>query len=124
MHLQLVHALIPLIFWPVQANVTVYGTLGTYGSSGTKTATATMTSPSAPANYTVYNPVALKAPPIPTPKPATSFGIQLNNGGMQGLSIPLPSGFLGFSVEMSVLDQVREYCMILYLNIQRLNFLL
>jgi hypothetical protein len=107
MHLQLVHALIPLIFRPVHANVTVYGTLGTYGLSGTTTATPS----SAAANYTgaaAYNPTALKAPPIPGPKPATSFNIQLKHGGMQGLSIALPSGFFGFSVEMSVLNQVRE----------------
>jgi hypothetical protein len=88
MHLQHVHALIPLFFWPVHANVTVYGNL-----SGT----ATATSSGIAANYTAYNPTALKAPPIPDPRPASSFNIQLKNGGMQGLSIPLPDGFFGFS---------------------------
>ena len=104
MHLQHVHALIPLFFWPVHANVIVYGTLRTFGLSGTVTATSS----SVAANYTAYNPTALKAPPIPDPKPASSFYIQLKNGGMQGLSIALPNGFFGFSVETSVLNQVRE----------------
>jgi hypothetical protein len=109
MHLQLVHSLIPLFFSAVQANVTVYGT-GTqnpFALSGSATATAS----GAAANYTgaaAYNPTVLKPPPVPDPKPPTSFDIRLQNGGMQGLSITLPNGFFGFSVEMSVANQVRK----------------
>ncbi|KIM82064.1 glycoside hydrolase family 79 protein [Piloderma croceum F 1598] len=106
MHLQLVRSLIPFFFGAVQANVTVYGT-GTqnpFSLSGSATATAS----GAAANYTgaaAYNPTVLNPPPVPDPKPPTSFDIQLQNGGMQGLSITLPDGFFGFSVEMSVANQ-------------------
>jgi hypothetical protein len=110
MHLQLIRSLLFLFFGAVQATVTVYGPYGTtqnpFGLSGTATATAS----GAAANYTgaaAYNPTVLKAPPVPDPKPA-NFDLHLQNGGMQGLSIALPNGFFGFSVEMSVANQVCE----------------
>jgi len=99
----------PLFFGVVQANVTVYGT-GTQNPfllSGSATATAS----GAAASYTgaaAYNPTVLNAPPVPNPKPPTSFDIHLQNGGMQNLSITIPNGFFGFSVEMSVANQVRK----------------
>jgi hypothetical protein len=107
MHLQLIRSLLPLFFGAVQATVTVYGPYGTFGLSDTATATVS----GAAANYTgaaAYNPTVLNAPPVPDPKPA-NFDLHLQNGGMQGLSIALPNGFFGFSVEMSVANQVREW---------------
>ena len=107
MRFQLVHSLIPLCFGIAQADVTVYGT-GTQRPFGT---TASASATGAAANYTgaaAYNPTVLKAPPVPNPKPATNFNIQLQPGGMPGLSITLPGSFFGFSVEFSVANQVRK----------------
>lgn len=90
-----------LCFGVVQASVTVY-------STGSQAIFSTMTA--AAANYTgaaAYNPTVLQAPPVPNPAPQTNFNIQLQPGGMQGLSIPLPGSFFGFSVEFSVANQVR-----------------
>lgn len=72
---------------------------------------ASSTSSAAAADYTgaaAYNPIRLEAPPIPNPLPAMTFPIQLQSGGTQGVSIPQNGGFLGFSIEMSVANQVRE----------------
>lgn len=63
------------------------------------------------ANYTgaaAYNPTVLDAPPVPSPLP-TNFPIQLTNGGQPGASIPQIGQFFGFSIEMSVVNQVCEY---------------
>ncbi|KAJ7580128.1 hypothetical protein C8J56DRAFT_795631 [Mycena floridula] len=54
----------------------------------------------------VYNTTTLAPPSVPTNPPATSFPIQLQNSGTTGLSIPQAAGFLGFSIEMSVANQV------------------
>lgn len=73
--------------------------------------TSTSTASGAAANYTgaaAYNPTVLQPPAVPSPKPATAFNIQLQSGGMQGLSIPIPGSFFGFSVEFSVANQVRK----------------
>lgn len=109
MHLQPVLSLLPLSLYtlPALAAVTVYGT-GTQAPLGiSSTATAT----GAAANYTgsaAYNPTVLNAPAVPDPKPPNAFDIKLANGGMAGMSIPIPSSFFGFSVEFSVANQVRE----------------
>lgn len=106
MRLQLVHSLIPLCFGLANASVTVYN----QRPLGVST-TATATTANAAASYTgaaAYNPTILNAPPIPDPKPSTSFNIQLPAGGMPGMSIPIPGAFFGFSVEFSVANQVRK----------------
>ncbi|KAJ6554258.1 hypothetical protein B0H19DRAFT_1152984 [Mycena capillaripes] len=65
---------------------------------------------SAPASaYTgaaAYNPTTLIPPPVPTPAVPSSFNIALNSGGTPGASIPQSGSFVGFSVEMSVSNQV------------------
>ncbi|KZT00169.1 glycoside hydrolase family 79 protein [Laetiporus sulphureus 93-53] len=63
------------------------------------------------ATYTAaaaYDPTVLNPPPIPDPPPSTQFVLQLHNdaGDVQGLSTPLSGALLGFSIEMSVADQV------------------
>jgi len=68
------------------------------------------TTTAAAANYTgaaAYNPTILTPPPVPSDL-ATSFPIQLVNGGTPGVSIPQAGQFFGFSIEMSVVNQVRE----------------
>jgi hypothetical protein len=66
------------------------------------------------ATYTgaaAYNPTTLVPPPLPTPNPPNRFLITLPRNGTQvsGLSIPQNGSFLGFSIEFSVINQIREY---------------
>jgi hypothetical protein len=68
------------------------------------------TATAAAANYTgaaAYNPTILTAPAPPNP-PNPSFNIQLQNTGTPGLSMVQPGAFFGFSIEFSVVNQVRE----------------
>lgn len=87
--------------------VTVYYQLGHQQHLGTATQTADA------ASYTgaaVYDPTTLNAPPPPNNPPLQSqFGIQLRNGGTPGVSITQSGAFFGFSIEMSVVDQVCEW---------------
>jgi hypothetical protein len=91
----------PLLIGFAHAEVTVYFQKN-HGPATTSTA--------AGANYTgpaAYNPTVLTAPPPPsTPNP--SFNIQLQNTGTPGLSIVQPGAFFGFSIEFSVVNQLRE----------------
>jgi len=69
---------------------------------------------SAAANYTAaaaYDPTILSAPPIPNPAPSVQFTLELQSSSqaVQGLSIIQNGPFLGFSIETSVVNQVREY---------------
>jgi hypothetical protein len=64
------------------------------------------------ASYTgaaAYNPTVLTPPPIPNPPVPHQFNIQVQNGGVPGLSIKQHGGFFGFSIEMSVINQVCEF---------------
>ncbi|KAG5722733.1 hypothetical protein E4T56_gene7377 [Termitomyces sp. T112] len=79
----------------VSASVTVYPT-------------ATTTIAASAANYTgaaAYDPTVLQPPPVPSGL-NTQFVIQLQNGGTDKLSLPQNGSFIGFSVEMSVVNQV------------------
>ena len=55
-----------------------------------------------------FNNVILKAPPVPSPPPPTKFALQLGSTAqsVSGLSIPHTGSFLGFSIEMSVANQI------------------
>ena len=89
-----------------QASVTVYGQipLGL---------TATPTGSNVPSATTLaaYNNTRLVPPSIPDPPPPTTFTLSLQKdaAAVNGLSIPhIGGGFWGFSIEMSVIGQVRE----------------
>ena len=91
--------------------VTVYGPTGRIGLTTSTTSSATSTAPGAA--YTgdgaaAYNQVVLQPPPVPQPAPPTQFGIQLQGSAqyVTGLSIPQSGAFYGFSIEMSVVDQI------------------
>lgn len=105
---------VPFIFWSIctlsiaRASVTVYSQapLGQPTASGSATAEA--------ANYTgsaAYDPTVLKAPGIPDPAPPKTFFLQLLNSNTTqgGLSMVHTGAFFGFSIEMSVVNQVREF---------------
>ena len=78
----------------------------------TNTATATATGTAAFANYTAaaeYDPTTLNAPAVPDPPIPTVVPVQLpSSGGLANLSAPVNGAFFGFSVEMSVSNQVCE----------------
>ncbi|KAJ7592650.1 glycoside hydrolase family 79 protein [Mycena floridula] len=87
-------------------SVTVY-----YPPGQTPLSVANSTGTAAAANYTgaaAYNPTVLNPPDLPSPMPSLNFPIQLQNGGTPGVSIMQTGAFLGFSIEMSVANQVRE----------------
>lgn len=74
---------------------------------------ATNTGSAAAANYTgaaAYDPTVLNAPGLPDPAPANTFFLQLGgtNTTQGGLSIALAGTFFGFSIEMSVVNQISE----------------
>ncbi|KAF5339473.1 hypothetical protein D9758_015323 [Tetrapyrgos nigripes] len=74
-----------------------------------KTPGASQTNTASTANYTgaaAYDTTVLNPPGLPNPMPALQFGIQLTNRGMIGMSIPQAGSFMGFSIEMSVANQV------------------
>ncbi|KAJ7057387.1 glycoside hydrolase family 79 protein [Mycena amicta] len=53
-----------------------------------------------------FNPTTLIPPPVPTPAIPTNIPVTLQKSGTQGLSIAQDGAFMGFSVEMSVTNQV------------------
>ncbi|KAF7981203.1 hypothetical protein HWV62_34531 [Athelia sp. TMB] len=84
----------------LQASVTVYNT-----NPYSMTLTASAANYTAPAYSDTSN---LTAPTLPNPLPSTNFALQVgaSNTSQGGLSIPIPGTFYGFSVEMSVANQV------------------
>ncbi|KIM41887.1 glycoside hydrolase family 79 protein [Hebeloma cylindrosporum] len=89
---------------PCSASITVWYQEGQAPLHGTSTGTALS------ANYTgsaAYNPNTLDAPPPPGPAGLpTQFALQLSNTVPPGASIAQSGSFFGFSVEMSVVNQV------------------
>ncbi|KAI0369500.1 hypothetical protein BV20DRAFT_946072 [Pilatotrama ljubarskyi] len=92
------------------ASVTVYGPFGPERPSGVSGA-----APSATQGNTdwlnvlnAYNDVRLQPPPLPTPLPPLAFPITVPSQAqnMPGLSVPQRGDFWGFSIEMSVVEQV------------------
>ncbi|KAF5326359.1 hypothetical protein D9611_001067 [Ephemerocybe angulata] len=70
---------------------------------------ASSTNSAALADYTgaaAYDPTVLNPPPTPNPPIPIRFELELRNGGTPGLSITQTGAFFGFSIEMSVVDQV------------------
>ncbi|KAF8991302.1 glycoside hydrolase family 79 protein [Cyathus striatus] len=98
----------------VNAEVTVYGQvpLGQISSSLAAAASATQTGPN-PALTTLpaYDETILIPPPVPSPAPPRQFTVEMQRdaANVNGLSIPhRGAAFFGFSIEMSVVNQVRD----------------
>ncbi len=109
-------ALLPLL--GVVDALTVYGlggaslqSVSTSAPSASGSATSGLSAP--PAGYTppAFKTVVLTAPPVPVPLPPMQFPVQLENSAtnVPGLSIPQDGAFFGFSIEMSIVNQVSEY---------------
>ncbi|EIW64921.1 glycoside hydrolase family 79 protein [Trametes versicolor FP-101664 SS1] len=106
----------------VAADVTIYGLFGQTTAdaatlrSGTATPVASTTSfvtTPGPPQYTelaAYNPIYMEPPPIPSPAPPLQFSIGVPSSAqlMNALSIPQHGTFFGFSIEMSVANQLSE----------------
>ncbi|KAJ7897686.1 hypothetical protein B0H14DRAFT_3589721 [Mycena olivaceomarginata] len=61
------------------------------------------------ATYTgvaAYNPTSMTVPPLPTASVLTTIPVNLQNSGTVGMSIKQKGSFFGFSIEMSVTNQV------------------
>lgn len=75
------------------------------------TASATDAAPTpSHTGYKAYDPSTLIPPALPDPKPPTQFPVQLQSSAanVPGLSIFQSGAFFGFSIETSVINQVRE----------------
>ncbi|KAF8644981.1 hypothetical protein AX16_008155 [Volvariella volvacea WC 439] len=87
----------------IHASITVY-----YPPGQNPFLTTTTTTTAAAADYTgaaAYNPTVLIPPPPPDGL-VTQFDIPLTNGDVPGLGIQQSGSFMGFSIEMSVVNQV------------------
>ena len=98
------------LFWllPIiaQAQITVYKQIPLG-----QTATA-VEAGAAQTTLPAYDATELTPPAIPVPPPPTAYtlAVQRDAAAVPGLSIPhVGGGFLGFSVEMSVINHVCEY---------------
>lgn len=98
---------VTVLFSATQAQITVYYPqiqAGAQATLGTGTGTG------AAANYTgaaAYNPTTLNPPSPPGAQALpTQFAIQLPNAVPPGASILQNGSFFGFSIEMSVVNQV------------------
>ncbi|KAK7024767.1 hypothetical protein R3P38DRAFT_2530271 [Favolaschia claudopus] len=81
----------------VGAALTIFGRAAAYAATA------------AGAAYTgvaAYNPTMLVAPPVPSPAVLTDIPINLQQSGTPGISIKQKGSFFGFSIEMSVSNQV------------------
>ncbi|CAK5267955.1 unnamed protein product, partial [Mycena citricolor] len=91
-----------------QAAITVYHANDQHAFT-TSTTSSPGASAGAQATYVgpaAYNPSTLVPPPVPTPTVLTTLPIQLQSQGTPNLGIPQKGSFFGFSIEMSVTNQV------------------
>jgi len=90
------------------------------------TITPTSTDVSPASIYTgaaAYDPRTLIPPVPPTDPPAnTQFGVQLVNGDIPGLSVRHHGAFLGFSIELSVSNHIRECASMSALGVFLMSF--
>ena len=89
--------------------VTVYGQIP-LGQMSIAAADPHATSPPI-RNIPAYDETILNPPALPTERAPTQFtlNLQATNGTVPGLSIPQRGTFYGFSIEMSVITQLREH---------------
>lgn len=103
--------LLPLLLHSACAQITVYYTDGTMSPGTTALPTVTSLAPNATwTGLLAYDPVVIAAPAIPTGF-TTQPNVQLSSTTPPGVSISQLSSFFGFSIEMSVANQVCE-CLI------------
>ena len=90
--------------------ITRYIPVGQETLFGIEPSTTDTTPASSFTGSAAYDPRTLIPPVPPTDPPVnTRFAVQLTNGNIPGLSIPHSGAFLGFSVELSVSNHIREF---------------
>jgi hypothetical protein len=103
--LAILSAFLPSFFMSINAEVTIYTTLEATPTAGASTSVDS----SVPTTLMAYNNVICTPPPLPNPAPPNNFPVQLYPGGMANLSLPQIGSYVGFSIELSVSNQVCEY---------------
>ncbi|KAJ7574780.1 glycoside hydrolase family 79 protein [Mycena floridula] len=89
------------------ADVTIYYAPGQQRPLATGAAAAAAQASLVPGkSYAVLNTTELLPPAPPSPLPPMQFNIAVENNAPSGVSINQEAGFLGFSVEMSVANQI------------------
>ncbi|KAJ7331318.1 glycoside hydrolase family 79 protein [Mycena albidolilacea] len=68
--------------------------------------TASLASGATYTGVAAYNPTSMTVPPLPTASVLTTIPVNLQNSGTVGMSIKQKGSFFGFSIEMSVTNQV------------------
>ncbi|KAJ7031869.1 hypothetical protein C8F04DRAFT_1109322 [Mycena alexandri] len=94
------------LFLALTAVVPCYGKITVYHANQAAFATASAVPAAQYSGVQAYSPVTLTPPPVPSPAIASTIPVRLQNAGTIGMSIPQPGSFMGFSVEMSVTNQV------------------
>ena len=90
------------------AQVTVYKPVQQVIFNGDSSGTSTVTA--AAASYTgaaAYNTTQLQPPAVPNPPINTTIDIALTSGALPAMSVAQNGAFFGFSIEMSVVNQMR-----------------
>ena len=84
--------------------------------SAAKTATASASAAAVtPTGGAAHDKLVLTPPPVPNPPIPVQVPIQLpSSGGFQNMSPPAPGAFMGFSIEMSVANQVCASSVLLF----------
>ena len=106
--------ILPTLFGSANAAVTVYGVGGAQNPTGSQSGSlpvSTLGSTEWTSALGAWNNVQLQAPPLPVPLPPTAFTVALANQAQHvtNLSIPQRGDFYGFSIEMSVVEQVSKW---------------
>ncbi|KAF9554710.1 glycoside hydrolase family 79 protein [Agrocybe pediades] len=97
---QSIHASVSIYHTPQQSQLSVAAAASAAAASGTATAGPYV-------GLAAYNTTILNAPPPPAASTfPTQITLQLTDAPMLNVSIPQKSSFFGFSVEMSVVNQV------------------
>ncbi|KAJ7923602.1 glycoside hydrolase family 79 protein [Mycena leptocephala] len=91
--------LFPLLFIAAHAEITIYHA-NNQAAFSTAAPGAIYTGPAA------YNPTTLSPPPVPSPTILTTIPVNLLNSGTPNLGVKQKGSFIGFSIEMSVTNQV------------------
>ncbi|TBU40507.1 hypothetical protein BD309DRAFT_870161 [Dichomitus squalens] len=112
----MLHFVVSLLIWSAlhgstHAAVTVYGIGGVQNPTGSQSGSppvSTLGSTEWTSVLGAWNNIQLQAPPLPVPLPPTAFTVSLANQAeyVTNLSIPQRGDFYGFSIEMSVVEQV------------------
>ena len=97
--------------WGARGDVTIYGPIGAITSGAASATDGASTSAAATYIPAAFNTETLTAPAVPTPAPPTQFTVPLQNDAadVTGLSIEQSGSFYGFSIEISVANQIGEY---------------